>query len=252
MVSSYPGRMAPALAVAVTLVSAFVKGAIGFGFPTLGTPLLSLVVDVKTAVVVLIVPNIVMDGLQFARQGAPLGTVRRFAVLLVFGAVGTVMGTRLLVSLSSRAATSILGAFILVFVALGVANATPRVPPRWEQWLSTVAGLLTGIVGGITNVPGTPLIIYFQALRLTKREFLSSVSFTFVVYKLVQLGAVLHYGLLPPSLLPASLALTIVALVGFAIGLKVQDRLEQQTFNRAVLIFLAALGLWLVVRSLAK
>jgi len=36
-------------------------------FPTLATPLLSLAVDVKTAVVLLILPNIVMDGIQFAR-----------------------------------------------------------------------------------------------------------------------------------------------------------------------------------------
>src|SRR5206468_11791832 len=74
------------LAAGAVLLAAFIKGAIGFGFPTLGTPLLSLVMDVKAAVVVLILPNIVMDGLQFARRGAPLATVRRFAVLLVFGA----------------------------------------------------------------------------------------------------------------------------------------------------------------------
>jgi uncharacterized protein len=244
--------MAPALAALATVLAAFIKGAIGFGFPTLGTPLLSLFVDVKTAVVILIVPNIVMDVLQFARQGAPLGTVRRFALLLVFGAIGTVAGTRLLVAISSTAATLILGLFIVGFVALGAAGVTLRVPARWEQRLSTVVGLLTGIVGGITNVPGTPLVIYFQALNLPKREFVSSTAFTFVVYKLIQLGAVVYYGLLPLSLVPTSLALTLVALGGFAIGLKVQDRLEQRAFNRAVLVFLAVLGLWLVARSLLR
>jgi uncharacterized membrane protein YfcA len=244
--------MAPALAALATVLAAFIKGAIGFGFPTLGTPLLSLFVDVKTAVVILIVPNIVMDVLQFARQGAPLGTVRRFALLLVFGAIGTVAGTRLLVAISSTAATLTLGLFIVGFVALGAAGVTLRVSARWEQRLSTVVGLLTGIVGGITNVPGTPLVIYFQALDLPKREFVSSTAFTFVVYKLIQLGAVVYYGLLPLSLVPTSLALTLVALVGFAIGLKVQDRLEQRAFNRAVLAFLALLGLWLVTRSLLR
>ena len=68
----YPRRMALLLGAGAVLLAAFVKGAIGFGFPTLGTPLLSLVVEVKSAVVVLIVPNIVLDGLQFLRRGAPL------------------------------------------------------------------------------------------------------------------------------------------------------------------------------------
>src|SRR5919201_1991940 len=108
-----------ALATAVAvLLSAAVKGAIGFGFPTLGTPLLALFVDVKTAVVVLIVPNIVMDALQASRRGDLVATVRRFALLVLCGAVGTIVGTRLLAVLSMRAATLVLGATVVGFVLL--------------------------------------------------------------------------------------------------------------------------------------
>ena len=241
--------MTTILGAGVVLLAALIKGAIGFGFPTLGTPLLSLVMDVKAAVVVLILPNIVMDGLQFLRRGAPIATVKRFALLLVFGAVGTVVGTRLLIALSSRTATLVLGAFILAFVALAVTGVAPRVAPRWEPVLSPVAGFVAGIVGGITNVPGTPLVMYFHALRLDKHEFVSSVAFTFVVYKIVQLGAVAYYGLLSTARIGISVGLTLVALLGFWLGLAVQDRLEQRTFNRAVLVFLGLLGLWLVWRS---
>ena len=55
---------------------------------------------------------------------------------------------------------------------------------------------------------------------------------------------------LPWSLLWPSLALTAVGLAGFAVGLRVQDRLDQRGFNRAVLAFLALLGAWLLIRSL--
>jgi uncharacterized membrane protein YfcA len=51
-------------------------------------------------------------------------------------------------------------------------------------------------------------------------------------------------------LLWLSLALTAVGLAGFAVGLRVQDRLDQRAFNRAVLGFLALLGAWLLLRSL--
>ena len=44
-------------------------------------------------------------------------------------------------------------------------------------------------------------------------------------------------------------ALTLAGLGGFALGLRVQDRLEQQAFNRVVLVFLALLGAWLVMRG---
>ena len=234
---------------AVVLAAAFIKGAIGFGFPALGPPLLSLVVDVKIAVVVLILPNIVMDGIQFARRGAPLATVRRFGVLLLAGALGVVLGTHALVLLSPRAATLILGAFVLGFVALQATGLSPKVPAGWEPWLSPLAGFVSGVIGGVTNSPATPLVLYFHAIGLSKHDFVSSVAFTFFFYKLVQLGAVRWYGLLPWPLLWLSVALTAVALVGFAVGLRVQDRLDQRSFNRAVLGFLAVLGVWLLVRN---
>jgi uncharacterized membrane protein YfcA len=240
----------PALMAAVVLAAAFIKGAIGFGFPALGTPLLSLFVDVKTAVVVLILPNIVMDGIQFARRGTPLSTIRRFGVLLLSGAGGVVLGTHVLTLLSPHAATLILGAFVLCFVALNATGLSPRVPAHWEPWLSPPAGFVAGVIGGVTNAPAIALVLYFHAIGLSKHEFVSSVAFTFLFYKLVQLGAVTWYGLLPWSLLGASLWLTAVGLVSFAVGLRVQDRLDQRSFNRAVLGFLALLGAWLLVRSL--
>lgn len=233
----------------VVLVAAFIKGSIGFGFPTLGTPLLSLVTDVRTAVVLLILPNIAMDGIQFARQGAPRAVVARFGTLLVAGAVGTLFGTWLLVGLSPRAATLVLSTFILLFVALTAAGVAPRVAPPWERRVSPLVGLVVGVVGGVTNVPGTPLVMYFHALGLAKHEFVAAVAFTFVVYKIVQLAAVIYFGLLSWELVGWSIGLTLVGLGGFAVGLRVQDRLDARSFNRAVLGFLAFLGLWLLTRS---
>jgi len=48
----------------------------------------------------------------------------------------------------------------------------------------------------------------------------------------------------------ASVGLTAAALVGFGLGVRLQDKLDQRTFNRAVLIFLAVLGVWLVMRAI--
>src|SRR5215475_9369875 len=121
---------------AAVLLAAVVKGAIGFGFPTLGTPLLALVVDVKSAVALLVIPNLVMDSLQ-VRRGGPLGeTPRRLAPMLLFTMIGTVIGTRLLVMLSPRAVTLALGGFVLGYVLLDLTRFSPRVPAHWELRLA--------------------------------------------------------------------------------------------------------------------
>lgn len=235
--------------IVAALVAGFVKGTIAFGFPTIGTPLLALFVDVRLAVAVLVPPNIVLDSIQVLRGGGASVTVRRFAVLLVFGAVGTILGTHLLIVLPPRVAAAILGVFLLCFVALNVSGIRLSVPAGWERRLAPPVGLLAGVVGGITNVPGPPLVLYFIALGMPKAEFVRSVALTFIVYKAVQLGALVWYGAFTVALVPAAAGVTLVALGAFALGLKVQDRLDQRTFNRAVLVFIGALGTWLVFRA---
>ena len=205
--------------------------------------------DVKTAVPILVPPNIAMDAYQMRRRGNLGATARRLASLLIAGGIGTVIGTGLLMALPSRVITLVLGSFVLLFVVLNATRFAPRVPAHWEWWLSAPAGLVAGVVGGITNVHGTPLVIYFYALGMEKGEFVRSIAFCFVVMKLVQLAALIGYGGFPLTLVPATVGLTIVGLLGFFLGLGIQDRLDQQTFNRANLVLLAALGIWLIIRT---
>jgi uncharacterized membrane protein YfcA len=205
---------------------------------------------VKTAVAVTIVPNIVMDGVQASRRPGLARTFRRWGVMLLFGTAGMILGTRLLVVLPLQVATTIMGVFVLLFVGLNVARLPLRVPPAWERWVAPPVGLLAGLIGGITNVPGTPLVIFFYALGMDKGEFVRSVALSFMVYKIIQLGAVAWYGLLTWPLLGASLALSAVGLAVFTLGTRVQDRLDQRTFNRLVLAALALIGVWLLARAL--
>ena len=204
----------------------------------------------KSAVALLVIPNLVMDSLQLRRSG-PLGNApRRLAPLLAFTMIGTVIGTRLLVALSARAVTLLLGGFVLSYVLLDLARFSPRVPPSWELRLAAPVGLGAGIMGGITNAPGTAIALYFVALGMNKQEFVRSIAFTFLVVKTVQLVTLVWYGLLGWPLVLGSLGLAAAGLAGFGLGLRLQDRLDQRSFNRAVLVFLAVLGVWLVVRAL--
>jgi uncharacterized membrane protein YfcA len=242
--------MATALGIAGILLASFIKGAIGFGFPAVSTPLLALVMDVKQAVAVLIVPNLVMDGIQVLRRQGFVQTVRRHAMLYAFGIGGTFFGTKLLALVSSRDALLILGGFVLAFVAVNASSLSLSVRPGWEWFVSPSVGLVAGVVGGITNVQGTPLVLYFYALGLPKAEFVRTVSVSFIIYKLAQLAAVIQFGLMTWPLFGLSVLASGLSLGTFWLGLKVQDRVAQATFNRAVLCFLALLGAFLIFRAL--
>jgi uncharacterized membrane protein YfcA len=239
-----------AVALAAVGLAGFVKGAVGFGFPLIATPLLALATDVRTAVVVLLVPNIVMDGIQIVRRPGVLGALRRHAPLILGGVAGTVVGTRFLAVVSTRALLLLLGATVLAFVVLSLARPAWRVSPRAERPLGPVVGLVAGTLGGLTNSPGVALTPYYYALGLPKAEFVRGLAATFLTLKLTQLGAVWQVGLFERERLGISLGATAVGLVLFWLGLRVQDRVPQATFNRAVLAMLAVLSLAMLARGL--
>jgi uncharacterized membrane protein YfcA len=232
------------------MAAAFVKGAIGFGFPTVATPLVALASDVRTAVVILLLPNIVMDGVQIFRRPGVVAAARRHAPLIATGVIGTVIGTQFLRWMSSRALLLSLGVLILCFVAFSLARPSWRLPPRLELSLGPAVGFLAGLLGGITNVFALPTAPYLYALDLPKAEFVRAISVAFLAFKLAQLGAVWQVGLLEPRLLGLSIGAIVVALVTFRLGLWAQDRVPTAVFNRAVLAFLAFVSVAMLFRAL--
>ena len=53
----------------VVAVAGLLQGAIGFGFPVIATPVLAMLMDIRTAVVVTVMPNIVTGVVTVFRGG---------------------------------------------------------------------------------------------------------------------------------------------------------------------------------------
>lgn len=239
--------------VAVALLFAsFVKGTTGFGFPVIATPTVALLLDIRTAVTILIIPNIVMDVAQVFRGGFPYAVLRRFAWLLVLTVFGVFAGTKVLVTLPLWVLNFCLGIMVLIFVFSNLLRFNVTISPWAEKRLSPIAGLLTGFLNGMTNAAGPALAIYLYNLKLSKLEFIKSIALIFIMTKLSQLVAVSTWNLFNQSNLLLSLEVTLFVLLGFCAGLKTQDRVNQKTFNRGLMIFLFAIGVTLVLRALTQ
>jgi uncharacterized protein len=239
--------------VAVALLfAAFVKGTTGFGFPLIATPMVALLLDIRTAVTILIIPNIVMDIAQVFRGGFPYDVLRRFGWLLALTVFGVFAGTKILVTLPLWVLNLCLGAMVLFFVISSLLRFDFSIAPQSERFASPLAGILGGFLNGMTNAAGPALAIYLYSLKLQKLEFIKSLATIFIVTKVSQLAAVSTWNLFNQSNLLLSLEVTLFVLVGFYIGLKTQDRANQRTFNRGILIFLCGIGVTLVLRGLTQ
>lgn len=237
-------------AVGVAFVAAsFVKGTTGLGFPLIATPMVALVVDLRTAYALLVLPNIVMDVLQVLRHEVPWRLWRR--LLSFFGAsvLGTFLGTGIFLAISDRAVFLGLAGMILLFLLSRGLQLRPRIGAATERWLGPVVGLAAGILNGITNVSGPVAAIYLLSLDLPKREFVKAVSSIFLVVKVSQLAAIAQAGIFRLETLPGATLLTLLALGGFRAGLWAQDRVPQEGFIRFLYLLLGVMAGYFVYRA---
>jgi hypothetical protein len=239
--------------VAVTaafLVASFVKGTTGMGFPLIATPMVALLVDIKVAYALLVLPNIVMDALQIARGAWPWHLWRRLAWMLGTTVLGVFLGTRILLSVPERVIYLALAATILLF--LGVISLRVRLVAlsRWEAWLGPTVGLANGILAGITNVPGPLPALYLLGLDFEKRDFVKGLASIVLTAKLSQMAAISRWGLYTWEIVGWSAGLAGAALVGFGAGLRVHDRVPQATFGRVVHLLLFGMGVVFIYRGL--
>jgi len=232
------------------LLAGFVKGASGMGFPLIATPTVALLLDIRIAITILIIPNIVMDIAQVFRGGFPFAVLRRFVWFFVLTVIGVFLGTKVLVTLPLWVLNLGLGLMVLVFSVSNWLRVEFTISPRLEKRLSFPAGLISGFLNGMTNAAGPALAIYLYSLRLPKREFIKSLATIFFVTKLSQLLAVSTWNLFNWATLTLSLEVTLFVLLGFYGGLKIQDRVNQQTFSRGLPWLLFLFGAILIARAL--
>ena len=191
------------------LLASYVKGTTGMGFPLIATPTVALLLDIRTAIAILIIPNIVMDIAQVFRGSFSGSILRRFAWFLLLTVGGVFLGTKVLVTLPIRVLDLTLGTIVLVFVLSNLFRLEFQISPPVEKLFSPVAGLITGFIMGITNAGGPAIAIYLYSLRLPKTEFIKSISTIFIVNKVSQLIAVSTWNLFTPATLRLSLLVTL-------------------------------------------
>ena len=234
------------------LVAAFVKGATGLGFPLIATPTVALLMDIRTAVTVLILPNLFMDSAQVIRDGIPYDTLRRFSSLILPTIIGVFLGTMALVKTPLWLLNFCLGVMVLLFVLSNLLAFDFSISPRLEKYLSPVCGFISGFLNGMTNAAGPTLAIYLYSLKLEKRNFVKSIATIFVATKLSQLVAISTWDLFNWYTIQLSLLVLLFTLAGFYAGMKIQDRINQKSFNRGLLVLLCVVGVTLLASALTQ
>ena len=238
------------LALAVVAVAGALKGSIGFGAPLIAVPLLAALVDARAAVVLMSLPLLAANAVVLLRRPVDRTAIRRFLPLLATLVPLTALGGVLLARVDIAALTIVVGVVTLAFAALSAAGVRPDVPPGAERALSALVGAGAGLLNGATRIPGPIFALYLAGLRLHQRAFVYDITLLLAVGNLAHVATYWQQGLYVGDRLLGSLALVPAILLGQALGLRIQDRLDPGIFRRVVLVAVAAAGANLLARGL--
>jgi uncharacterized membrane protein YfcA len=232
-------------------VAGVVKGILGIGVPVVSVSLLSLVINVPTAVALLPIPILLSNLWQSLSSGQVLRTLRRFAALIAALVVGTFVGARLLVDMDQRALLGIVGAAVLVFAISAHFPHHLRVRPRTERWLGAPVGFIGGVLGGMTTFFGPPLIMFLFALNLEKDEFVGTISTIYLCAAIPLAAALGMFGFMGPREYAWSTAAAAPLFLGVLAGQWLRTRISQSAFRRGLLLMLLVVGVRLIYRAIA-
>ena len=235
----------------ITLFAGVVKGSVGFAMPMVMISGLSIVLPPEMALAALIVPTFVTNLWQSLRQGvvAAIKSLLSFKVFIVCCLVMLVFSAQLVRSLPQNVLFLVIGVPVSFFALLQLTGWRGRLTGR-STWVEMAVGSFAGFMGGLSGVWGPPTVAYLTAVDTQKTEQMRLQGTIYGLGAVMLLGAHLQSGVLRSETIPLSILMVPPALMGMAVGLRIQDRIDQNAFRKATLCVLLIAGLNLVRRGL--
>ncbi len=237
------------LLLAAFLTAGVVKGTVGMGLPTTALAIMTLRLDPRLAIALILIPMVVTNAWQVHRSGNVLGAIRRywvFGVALMVSVGVTVVLSR---NAPDRLLLAMLGGAIVCFVLVNTIGKPPALPPRLDRRAQAIAGVIAGVMGGFTSVWAPPLALYLAARKVAKDEFVRASGLLIFVGSLPLISGYAAQGELPPRVLGMSCLMLIPALVGFAIGERLRHAMSETLFRKVMLGAFFVMGINLLRKA---
>lgn len=237
--------------IAVMLFAGLVHGTLGLGFPMVATPILATMMDVRSAILVTLLPTMAVNIASIANSRAALASARPFIPLVVFSLLGSIAGAAVLALVDPAPFRIVLAGLILIYLWNRL-----RISRPWLEQNALMAmagfGIVAGLAAGTTNVMVAVLIIYFLSLDTARNTMVPTLNACFLVGKASQILVLAIAGFVGFRLLLETTPLALAAIVALLLGQRLQARIEVATYHAILRKLLLLLAIILIYQFFAE
>ncbi|UCD34627.1 MAG: sulfite exporter TauE/SafE family protein [Nitrospiraceae bacterium] len=224
----------------IFLAAGIVQGISGFGSALIAMPLLTVFIDVKSAVPLCILQSVLITS-YLSLQLRDHMEWRKIQPLLLGCLPGIYIGVTVLIKVPSELIKLLLGAVIASYglYSLVYRPGFRRVGSGWAY----AAGFGTGVIGSAFSAGGPPAIIYTTLTGWSRDSIKATLTGFFFASAVIT--AVVHAasGLTSATVLRYFAASAPAVMAGVYMGSRLYNRFSRHGYIKAILILLILLGL---------
>ncbi|MGK0272475.1 MAG: putative membrane protein YfcA, partial [Cocleimonas sp.] len=152
----------------VFFASAFLKSLTGLGFSTICLGFLAAVLDIKLAILLVLLPSLSSNLLVMWQAGRFIEAFKRFWPLYLSAIPGLLLGIWYLGNSDNEIPKALLGALLILYGVWGLINGLMTLTKKQEKQLSLPVGFISGVANGVTGSQIMPIMPYLLSLKLDR------------------------------------------------------------------------------------
>ena len=234
------------LVVAMVFAGALVYCTVGFGIGVTSIPLLLLLLDTQTAVVLINTVSLFMFSLVIWRTWRHI-PVRQVLPMIVAGIIGVPVAIFILTDTPDTLLRIAIASLILALTLLAAFNTRRTLPE--SSWIGAAAGFVVSVTVNAFGVGGALLALALLSRRLSSQALRGSLSLYFLA---VEGAGVIGYGaagLLTTTRLQLIGIALIPVLLGFAVALLILRRINEVMFRSLVIAAIIVTSLFVLIQE---
>ena len=244
----------PDIAILLTILGTFVlagavKGVIGLGLPTVSLALLTVALDLPSAMALLLVPSFVTNLWQAAVGGNGVAILRRIWPFLLMATVTVWLGATALTRVDLPLLSALLGLLLMAYATINLGGLRLTITTRQEVWAGPLVGTANGILTGMTGSFVVPGVMFLQAIGLPRDMLIQAMGMLFTASTLALALALQGNDLLSLDLGLLSAAALLPAAAGMVLGQRIRQRLSEPLFRQVFFVSLLVMGAYIIASA---
>jgi hypothetical protein len=235
----------------IFFISGIVKGIIGMGLPTISLLLLSLFLDINTAIILIIIPSLITNILQGFYGKYLKELITEYWSFFLISGFFVYFGTMFFEALNLTTTTLLLSLVIIFYSLFALSGKVFSSDKINNPFIKSVVFSSNGFFTGITGSLIFPGVFFFQALQFNREKLIQALGIHFTLLTLfLGLSKFYFHSFLTLKFSHLSIISCIAAFTGMFLGNLISMKIEENLFKRLFLYSLIVIGFLLTIKVL--